>query len=272
MQDAVPRRPGGDRRDTRVGSGGCRCGSGRGRGRQHADAASAPDEPKPNTLIGIPLDLVAGAALLEEEQGSADPQDLLPPPQEDDVAAAPPPSEGGAGARWRARAADPAGTAGGGARRAGSCTDNAPRGSGRLGRGLPFARAGHRPRRRFRAQRGGADRAGFCIAETKFKERRRPWDIQTITSGRPGPLWAVMHDDEDVAFDNAVYALKTYGGTLVAVETGGKRNQDGIDPNRNFSADGIGCAKLGDSGSPRFTGLFKQIRSGAADHRAAQQP
>ena len=59
-----------------------------------------------------------------------------------------------------------------------------------------------------------------------------------------------MHDDEDVAFDNAVQALKTYGGTLIAVETGGKRNQDGIDPNRNFSADGIGCTKLGNAASP----------------------
>jgi hypothetical protein len=41
------------------------------------------------------------------------------------------------------------------------------------------------------------------------------------------------------------------------VETGGKRNQDGIDPNRNFSADGIGCSKIGDSAAPRFTAVFK---------------
>ena len=100
---------------------------------------------------------------------------------------------------------------------------------------------------------------GLCIAQEKFKERRRSWTIHTIASPRPGPLWAVMHDDENVAFDNAVQALKAYGGTLVAVETGGKRNQDGIDPNRNFSDDEISCKKLGKSASPRFTAVFKKL-------------
>lgn len=96
-------------------------------------------------------------------------------------------------------------------------------------------------------------KSGVCIEEKTFKERRRPWTIQVVRTGRPGPLWAVMHDDENLSFDNAVAALKRYGGTLVAMETGGKRNQDGIDPNRNFSADGIGCSKLGDDAAPEFT-------------------
>jgi hypothetical protein len=100
---------------------------------------------------------------------------------------------------------------------------------------------------------------GLCMAQEEFKERRRPWIIQTVTSQRPGPLWAVMHDDEDVSFDNAVQALKRYGGTLVAIETGGKRNLSGIDPNRNFSADGVGCRKLGDNAAPRFTGFFGEL-------------
>ena len=101
--------------------------------------------------------------------------------------------------------------------------------------------------------------AGFCVEEQTFNEQRRPWTIQTVASGKPGPLWAVMHDDEDVAFDNAIHALQTYGGTLVAMETGGNRNQDGVDPNRNFSADGIGCDKLGDDASPEFTAAFKAL-------------
>jgi hypothetical protein len=67
-----------------------------------------------------------------------------------------------------------------------------------------------------------------------------------------------MHDDEATAFDIAVQALKTHGGRFMTVDTGGHRNQDGIDPNRNFSADGIGCPKLGDSASPRFTGAFRE--------------
>jgi hypothetical protein len=111
----------------------------------------------------------------------------------------------------------------------------------------------------FRRNAAALVEPGLCIAEQKFKERRRPWTIQTVSSGRPGPLWAVMHDDEDIAFDSAVQALTTYGGTMVAMETGGKRNQDGIDPNRNFSADGVGCAKMGDSASPKFTGAFKTL-------------
>ncbi len=93
----------------------------------------------------------------------------------------------------------------------------------------------------------------FCIAQEEFRERKRPWVVQTVTSRQPGPLWAVMHDDEDLSFDNAVAALRNYGGTLVAIETGGKRNLSGIDPNRNFSSEGIGCRKLGDNASPRFT-------------------
>lgn len=99
----------------------------------------------------------------------------------------------------------------------------------------------------------------FCIAEERFKERRRTWTIQTIKTSRPGPLWAVMHDDEDVSFDNAVVALQAYGGTLVTVDTGGKRNQDGIDPNRNFSAEGIGCKKLGTDAAPKFTDFFRAL-------------
>jgi hypothetical protein len=101
----------------------------------------------------------------------------------------------------------------------------------------------------------------FCIAEKTFRERRRTWTIQTIRTSRPGPLWAVMHDDEDMSFDNAVEALKAYGGTFVTVDTGGKRNLDGIDPNRNFSADNIGCAKLGKDAAPEYTAFFRALIS-----------
>jgi hypothetical protein len=59
---------------------------------------------------------------------------------------------------------------------------------------------------------------GFCITQEKFKERKRPWTVQTVTSGKPGPLWAVLHDDENASFDTAVHALQTYGGVLVTVE------------------------------------------------------
>ena len=100
--------------------------------------------------------------------------------------------------------------------------------------------------------------AGFCIAEIEVEERKS-WKIQTISTDRPGPLWAVLHDDEDVSFDNAVEALNTYGGKLITVDAGGKRLYEGIDPNRNFSADGIGCSKLGEDATPRFTLAFRGL-------------
>ena len=101
----------------------------------------------------------------------------------------------------------------------------------------------------------------FCIAEETFKEKRRSWVLQTIKTSKPGPLWVVMHDDEAMSFDTAILELKTYGGTLVTVDTGGKRLLDGVDPNRNFSADGIGCKKLGNDAAPEFTGFFKALFS-----------
>lgn len=99
----------------------------------------------------------------------------------------------------------------------------------------------------------------FCIAEEKFSERRRKWTIETVKTSRPGPLWVLMHDDEDMSFDTAVEALTSYGGTLLAIETGGKRNLDGIDPNRNFSADGAGCKKLGNDAAPEYTGFIRKL-------------
>jgi hypothetical protein len=101
--------------------------------------------------------------------------------------------------------------------------------------------------------------AGLCIGQQEFKERKRPWIIQTVRSHQPGPLWAVMHDDEDMSFDTAVEAVKTYGGTLVTIETGGKRNLSGVDPNRNFSGEGIGCSKLGNDAAPRYTRTFRDL-------------
>jgi hypothetical protein len=105
--------------------------------------------------------------------------------------------------------------------------------------------------------------AGMCIELESFRERSRPWTIQTVHSGRPGPLWAVMHDDEDLSFDIAVGALRTYGGTLVSIDTGGKRNQDGVDPNRNFSDDEFYCSRLGKSATPKFTAAFRQLFANA---------
>jgi hypothetical protein len=98
----------------------------------------------------------------------------------------------------------------------------------------------------------------LCIRVDVFKEGNLEWVLQIIQNRkRPnGPLWAVPHDNEDAAFDTAVYAVKKYGGTIVAVETGGKRFNKSQDPNRNFDA-GVGdrCPEQLDR-SPIYTARY----------------
>jgi hypothetical protein len=79
-------------------------------------------------------------------------------------------------------------------------------------------------------------RPELCISERRFEENGTAWHIVVIrNTARPGPLWAVPHDDEDAAFASAVYAVAAYGGVVVAVESGGGRMHAGKDPNRLFA-------------------------------------
>ncbi|HUV32227.1 MAG TPA: hypothetical protein VMW31_01545, partial [Devosiaceae bacterium] len=52
---------------------------------------------------------------------------------------------------------------------------------------------------------------------------------------RPGPVWAVPHDEENEGFWGGVYGLRRYGGVLVAVENAERRLNDGQDPNQIFA-------------------------------------
>ncbi len=95
--------------------------------------------------------------------------------------------------------------------------------------------------------------AGLAVTERRFTERGFDWHLLRFTnSTKPeGPLWIVPHDDENAAFEGAIAALRTYGGTLLAVNSGpgSLRRQAGwgvcgvkpakvssCDPNRNFDA------------------------------------
>jgi hypothetical protein len=229
--------------------------------------------------FAAPIDLVAGAPLAPGEEANSDkPADLLAAVPGEDVApetAAAPPAAPAAPAAAPIAAAPPAAAPAAAPARPEDPPAAAPAVAENLttvaaadaaGPGAPAVLpAGDclAPAKvtdadgDFRRNEAALSAAGLCIAVERFKEQRRPWTIQRVESGRPGPLWLVMHDNEDLAFDTAVYGLATYGGTLLAVETGGKRNQDGIDPNRNFSADGIGCSKAGTKRSPKFTEIFR---------------
>ncbi len=93
---------------------------------------------------------------------------------------------------------------------------------------------------------------GITVQEVRFSENGFDWHlIRFANSEKPiGPLWAVPHDDENAAFEAAMAAVKTYGGTVIAVNSGpySERYQKGrgtcggraaivtrCDPNRNFS-------------------------------------
>ncbi|MBX3521142.1 MAG: hypothetical protein KF835_14115 [Xanthobacteraceae bacterium] len=99
----------------------------------------------------------------------------------------------------------------------------------------------------------------LCLRLEVFTEGKLHWVLQVIRNKKKprGPLWIVPHDDEDVAFDSAVYAVRRYGGTVVVVERNhdrynriGKRKQD---PNRNFQVGNSEKCQLQLARSPVFT-------------------
>ncbi len=101
----------------------------------------------------------------------------------------------------------------------------------------------------------------LCLRLEVFTEGSMQWVLQVIQNKkRPrGPLWVVPHDDEDVAFDSAVDAVRRYGGTVVAVGRNhdrynrpltGKRKQD---PNRNFEVGDNPKCRLQLANSPVYT-------------------
>ena len=63
-----------------------------------------------------------------------------------------------------------------------------------------------------------------CIRLHKIREAGKTWNIYEIGGKRRGPLWAVLHDNENAAFDAAVTGLNRYGGRIVAIEAGERRN------------------------------------------------
>lgn len=97
----------------------------------------------------------------------------------------------------------------------------------------------------------------MCTYTVAFTEDQQHWKMLLVFHPkRPrGAFWFLPHDNEDTAFDSAVYAVKRYGGGFLSVLSGGSRYHQGQDPNRNFSGS---CHKLKScryqkSASPRYT-------------------
>ncbi|WP_375175618.1 hypothetical protein [Pseudooceanicola sp.] len=103
----------------------------------------------------------------------------------------------------------------------------------------------------------------LCISEERFAEHGRRWHMVIIANrkARRGPIWAILHDNEDSAFDAALYSVSRYGGKMVALETGEGRSFNGQDPNRNFGADkGLTapCRNMASRPAPAFTAAINR--------------
>jgi hypothetical protein len=104
----------------------------------------------------------------------------------------------------------------------------------------------------------------LCMQKVQFDEGELQWTIQIIHNrAKPnGYFWFVPHDDEDVAFDTAAYAVTKYGGTVVAIDTGGNRYNGPQDPNRNFDAGKTATRQCEDqiARSPNYTSTILGYR------------
>ncbi|AQR72775.1 hypothetical protein [Sphingomonas sp. LM7] len=98
----------------------------------------------------------------------------------------------------------------------------------------------------FARHRDPAEWKGLSVTRIEFREERAAWRLWRIANTRHprGPLWFVPHDNENAGFEAGLAAVRSYGGTLIAVDAGiaedGARMNRAIDygrpvdPNRNF--------------------------------------
>lgn len=100
----------------------------------------------------------------------------------------------------------------------------------------------------FARHRDPAEWKGLKVSRIEFRDERAAWRLWRIDNmrQRKGPLWFVPHDNENGGFEAALEAVRTHGGTIIAIDSGVAGNPDGgrmnravdygraIDPNRNF--------------------------------------
>jgi len=78
--------------------------------------------------------------------------------------------------------------------------------------------------------------SGLCASRITFVENGRKWTLLLVRNTKQphGPFWYLPHDNENSAFEAAVYASKKYGGGFLSIEADGNRYAGGKDPNRHF--------------------------------------
>ena len=106
--------------------------------------------------------------------------------------------------------------------------------------------------------------SGLCLGQTRFQEHGRNWNLTIIRNERDdrGPLIYLPHDNENSAFDTALYSLRRYGGTMVAIEADEARSFKGQDPNRNFATSAASAEPCGNmivKPAPEFTEILRAM-------------
>lgn len=103
----------------------------------------------------------------------------------------------------------------------------------------------------------------LCVHLVSFSEGRQQWNMLLVTHPKTphGAFWFLPHDNENSAFDSAVYAVRKYGGGFLSVISGGKRYHQGQDPNRNFanSAHKLSSCRYQKAASPVYTDTVFRI-------------
>jgi len=114
---------------------------------------------------------------------------------------------------------------------------------------------------------------GLNVSLLGFKEGKYTWYMFLVTNPkRPnGPFWFLPHDNENSAFDSAVYATKKYGGGFLAIYNRDKRYNRGQDPNRNFSLSSTKepSCKYQNAPSPIYTSTIMRVIN---EHKSTNMP
>lgn len=108
--------------------------------------------------------------------------------------------------------------------------------------------------------------SGLCLSDRNFEENGLKWRITVIDNTKQpnGPTIYLLHDNENTAFDAAIYSVLRYGGKLIAVESGETRDHQGQDPNRNFGMTKeatASCKDMRKRPAPIFTQFLLDLRN-----------
>jgi len=104
------------------------------------------------------------------------------------------------------------------------------------------------------------DLKNLCVSLISFKEAIYKWKLLLVLNPKKrGPFWFLPHDNENSAFDSALFATKKYGGGFLAIVNNDKRYNLNQDPNRNFSYSKNKICPKQYYASPKYTKIVFDI-------------